>query len=171
MSHELSVSLSRRGGKVDLDMESGAFGVLTIDGDKIPAEERAGTVGSEAPGGESPEGLLADNFSENVPDAGIPAGEAEAADENASFSPEGESSGSHEQTEDMGSLIPQELLSGQGVEGAEASGGKAHSPATLAAEPETREEPASAQSETGQAEASQAAADVILEKMHDKGGE
>ena len=38
MSHELSVSLSRRGGKVDLDMESGAFGVLTIDGDKIPAE-------------------------------------------------------------------------------------------------------------------------------------
>ena len=44
MSHELSVSLSRRGGKVDLDMESGAFGVLTIDGDKIPAEERAGTA-------------------------------------------------------------------------------------------------------------------------------
>lgn len=137
----------------------------------IPAEERAGTAGSEAPGGESPEGLLAENFSENVPDADILAGEAGAADENASFSPEGEPSGSHEQTEDMGSLIPQELLSGQGVEGAEASGGKAHSPATLAAEPETREEPASAQSETGQAEASQAAADVILEKMHDKGGE
>ena len=42
MSHELSVSLSRRGGKVDLDMESGAFGVLTIDGVE-QAIQRAGT--------------------------------------------------------------------------------------------------------------------------------
>lgn len=40
MSHELSVSIARRGAKVDLDMESAAFGVISIDGAQIPAEER-----------------------------------------------------------------------------------------------------------------------------------
>ena len=42
MSHELSVSIARRGAKVDLDMESAAFGVISIDGELIPAEERPG---------------------------------------------------------------------------------------------------------------------------------
>ena len=44
MSHELSVSIARRGAKVDLDMESAAFGVISIDGAQIPAEERPGTA-------------------------------------------------------------------------------------------------------------------------------
>ena len=44
MSHELSVSIARRGAKVDLDMESAAFGVISIDGEQIPAEERPGTA-------------------------------------------------------------------------------------------------------------------------------
>ena len=44
MSHELSVSIARRGAKVDLDMESAAFGVISIDGELIPAEERPGTA-------------------------------------------------------------------------------------------------------------------------------
>ena len=39
-----SRTISRHGGMVDLNMESGAFGVLTIDGDKISAEERSGTA-------------------------------------------------------------------------------------------------------------------------------
>ncbi|MFQ8735892.1 MAG: OsmC family peroxiredoxin [Bilophila wadsworthia] len=36
MSHELSVSIARRGAKVDLDMESAAFGVISIDGSRSP---------------------------------------------------------------------------------------------------------------------------------------
>ena len=44
MSHELSVSIARRGAKVDLDMESAVFGVISIDGEQIPAEERPGTA-------------------------------------------------------------------------------------------------------------------------------
>lgn len=44
MSHELSVSIARRGAKVDLDMESATFGVISIDGEQIPAEERPGTA-------------------------------------------------------------------------------------------------------------------------------
>ena len=44
MSHELSVSIARRGAKVDLDMESAAFGVISIDGEQSPAEERPGTA-------------------------------------------------------------------------------------------------------------------------------
>lgn len=44
MAHELSVSITRQGSKVDLDMESAAFGVLSIDGEAIPAEERPGTA-------------------------------------------------------------------------------------------------------------------------------
>lgn len=44
MSHELSVSITRQGSKVDLDMESAAFGVISIDGEAIPAEERPGTA-------------------------------------------------------------------------------------------------------------------------------
>ncbi len=44
MSHELSVSIARQGSKVDLDMESAAFGMLSIDGEQIPAEERPGTA-------------------------------------------------------------------------------------------------------------------------------
>ena len=39
MSHELSVSISRQGSKIDLDMESGAFGVISIDGEQIPAKK------------------------------------------------------------------------------------------------------------------------------------
>ena len=38
MSHELSVSIARRGAKVDLDMESAVFGVISIDGEQIPAD-------------------------------------------------------------------------------------------------------------------------------------
>ena len=41
MSHELSVSIARRGAKVDLDMESAAFGVISIDGEQIAALDKA----------------------------------------------------------------------------------------------------------------------------------
>lgn len=44
MSHDLGVSLTRQGNRVDLDMQSGALGVISIDGDAIPADERAGTA-------------------------------------------------------------------------------------------------------------------------------
>ena len=44
MSHELSVSLTRQGSKVDLDMESGVLGVLTIDGSTASPDEKAGTA-------------------------------------------------------------------------------------------------------------------------------
>ncbi|WP_455552185.1 OsmC family protein [Desulfovibrio sp.] len=44
MSHELNVSLSRKGGVIDLDMESGALGCVHIDSEKLSADERAGTA-------------------------------------------------------------------------------------------------------------------------------
>ena len=44
MSHELSVSIARRGAKVDLDMESAAFGVISIEGVLFSVDERAGQV-------------------------------------------------------------------------------------------------------------------------------
>lgn len=44
MSHELRVSLSRKGSIVDMDMESGALGVVHVDSEKLSSEERAGTA-------------------------------------------------------------------------------------------------------------------------------
>ncbi|MDO5536168.1 MAG: OsmC family protein [Desulfovibrionaceae bacterium] len=44
MSHELNVSLTRKGGVIDLDMESGALGTVHIDSEKLSADERAGTA-------------------------------------------------------------------------------------------------------------------------------
>ncbi|MDE7066064.1 MAG: OsmC family protein [Desulfovibrionaceae bacterium] len=44
MSHALNVSLTRRGSKIDLDMQSAALGVLHIDGETLSPDERAGTA-------------------------------------------------------------------------------------------------------------------------------
>lgn len=44
MSHNLSVSLSRKGGRVDLDMDVAAIGMISIDGEAVPSEERAGVA-------------------------------------------------------------------------------------------------------------------------------
>ncbi len=44
MSHELTVSLSREGGIIDLDLESVALGTVHIDSEKLSADERAGTA-------------------------------------------------------------------------------------------------------------------------------
>lgn len=142
-----------------------------LEADLFPEEERIGAAGSELAGGESPDGLLVDSFPEKAPDVNIPADEAGAASENAAFHPEEEAAGAREQAEDAGSLIPQELLNGQSGENAEVSGEEAPSFETLPEGLEAGEEAGSAQGETGQAEASQAAADMILENMHDKGGE
>lgn len=44
MSHALSVSLTRAGSKIDLDMESVALGSISIDSAVLSADERAGTA-------------------------------------------------------------------------------------------------------------------------------
>lgn len=44
MSHALSISLIRQGGKVDVDMQSAALGVISIDSAVLSADERAGTA-------------------------------------------------------------------------------------------------------------------------------
>lgn len=44
MSHALSVSLTRRGGKADLDMQSVALGKFCIDSAVLSPDERAGTA-------------------------------------------------------------------------------------------------------------------------------
>lgn len=43
-SHALSVSLTRVGGKVDVDMQSAALGCISIDSAVLSPDERAGTA-------------------------------------------------------------------------------------------------------------------------------
>ena len=44
MSHELSVSLERKGPVIDLDMESTALGTVHVDNNALPEDERAGSA-------------------------------------------------------------------------------------------------------------------------------
>ena len=44
MSHELSVSLERKGPVIDLDMESAALGAVHVDNNALPEDERAGSA-------------------------------------------------------------------------------------------------------------------------------
>lgn len=44
MSHALTVSMTRKGAAIDMDMESGALGTISFNNNDIPADERAGTA-------------------------------------------------------------------------------------------------------------------------------